>query len=216
MTYRAQLRLYFEPSAFICPTTTNKAQRSPRKPHNAPISLTYIADADEHHPAPLTTEKRFFLQIMRAHLQCLTQRQTPIKDLLDFVSGGWNAASAVSEALRRLNLENTVDVDILADERLGVQVGLLLPKVQTKVVLSFEVSAHVDGEGSEDGGQSDDVRLRTGVDVQGKVVYGEQYKEGKMGEFVRARIGGDLKGAQEAVRDLKARLVATGRKGVTV
>jgi len=204
MTYRSQLRLFFDTAAFA-----QDSARSPGKRDNKPISLTYIADADEHRPSPLTTEKRFFLQLMRVQLQCLVQRETKIKDLLAFVSKGWDSASDVSETLRRLAIENMVETSILSDERLGVKTVLLLPKVQTKVHLSFEIAAST---GSEDKG----LRLKTAVDVAGKVVYGEQYKEGKMGEFLKARVGEGMQGAEGAVRDLKARLVATGRKGVTV
>jgi len=206
MTYREQLRLFFDTSAFA-----QMVPRSPRKRDNKPISLTYIADADEHHPSPLTTEKRFFLQLMRVQLQCLVQRETKTKDLLAFVSKGWDAACNVSETLRRLAMENMVETSILSDERLGVKAVLLLPKVQTKVHLSFEISAST---GSADGDEV--LRLKTSVDVSGKVVYGEQYKEGKMGDFLKARVGASMQGAEGAVRDLKARLIATGRKGITV
>ena len=210
MTYHNQLRLFFDTAGFL-PSSTNAAtvttprKRSPKKRDNRPISLSYVADADEHHPQPLSTEKRFFLQLMRAQLQCLVQHQTSTKDLLTFVSKGWDTTCALSETIRRLHLEYPIDVSILSDERLGIDISMLLPKVQTKVLLSFEVGASIaEGPGP---------LLQTCTDVKGKVVYGEQYKEGKMGEFIKARIGGEMSGWEDAVRDLRARLVATGRKG---
>ncbi|TKX18425.1 hypothetical protein C1H76_9214 [Elsinoe australis] len=207
LNYRNDLQLFFSPTSFgTAPTTPSRRKsRSPRKLTNAPISLTYIADSQAK-PSPLTTEKRFFLQMMRAHLQMVDQSATSVKSLLNFVAQGWEIAISASETIRRLKLQHPVDVKILSDEALGVDVSMLLPDVQTKVTLSFEIGASIiDGEKG--------IVLETAVETKGRVVYGEQYKEGKMGEFLGQRTGRVLQGAEKAVAELKVRLEKTGRKG---
>lgn len=204
LDYKGQLQLFFDPLAF------NIQQSNDTPSENRPISLVYIADAAEHKSQQLTTDKRFFLQLIRAHLQCLVQSQTSVKDLLDLVSSGWETTCRIHQTLRRLEMENMVQISILSDERLGVEVALLLPKVQTKVRIFFEICASVGQEGED---SSTGPRVQTSLEVRGKVMYGEQYKEQKMGDFVLSRIGKSLDGWEIAVRDLKARLVATGRKG---
>lgn len=208
MVYHNQIQLFFDTAAF----SPCRSVSSPRKRENRPISLTYVADSHEYRPGPLTTEKRFFLQLMRAQLQCLVQHQTSIKDLLSFVSDGWNATTKIHETLRRLQMENIMDVSILSDERLGIRLSMLLPKVETKVRLHFELRASI----GFSNGNDQAFAVQTDLKVAGKVVYGEHYKEQKMGDFVMNRVGGGLEGWEDAVRDLKARLVATGRKGTQV
>ena len=66
MCYNHALQLFFRPASFV-QSFGNHPQ--PTEPGNSPISLTYIADTHEYHPQSLSTEKRFFLQIMRAQLQ---------------------------------------------------------------------------------------------------------------------------------------------------
>lgn len=105
-------------------------------------------------------------------------------------------------------MEYPLDVYILSDERLGIELSMLLPKVETKVRIAFEVCALI-----ATAGDGEAFAVQTGVKVTGKVVYGEKYKEGKMGEYILSLMGGEgLQGADGAVRELKARLVATGRK----
>lgn len=207
LNYRNDLQLFFSPTSFgNAPTTPSRRKsRTPRKLTNAPISLTYIADSQAK-PSPLTTEKRFFLQMMRAHLQMVDQSATSVKSLLNFVAQGWEIAISASETVRRLKLQYPVDVKILSDETLGVEVSMLLPDVQTKVALSFEIGASI-GDGEKG------MVLETAVETKGRVVYGEQYKEGKMGEFLGQRTGRALQGSEKAVAELKVRLEKTGRKG---
>ena len=203
MIYRSTLSLFFDTAAFA-----NSA--SAAKSGNQPISLTYIGNSDDlrpQHQRPLTTEKRFFLQLLRAQLQCLEQRDTRIKTLLEFVSKGWDVATSVSESIRGLRLEHPVAVAILSDERLGVMADVLLPKVQTKVRVTFEIGAGI--EVSEEGAMD----VQTSVGVSGKVVYGEAYNEKNMEGFLGRRCGGLGEGWVEGVRELRVKLVATGRKG---
>lgn len=100
---------------------------------------------------------------------------------------------------------------------MDVTAVVVLKGVSTKVEVGFEVTAAVVGE---DAGMEMVVKVRP----RARVVYGEMYKEDRMTEFVRgkvemvvgARSGGRGEGGQQwtdAVRDLRRKLVAQGRKG---
>lgn len=134
---------------------------------------------------------------------------------MKFVSGGWDIAVAASETIRRLRIEYPVRVNILSDERLGVSVDVLLPKVQTKVRVSFEISAAIvgGGGGHEEETKNTKFEVGTHVSIKGKVLYGEAYNERNMEGFLGRRCGGFGEGWDEAVRELRVKLVATGRKG---
>lgn len=204
MAYRNTLQLFFNSSSFkLVPSS-----QAP-KFDNSPISLTYIGGSTEKSAGEgLTTEKRFFLQLMRAQLQCLEQKSLSIKDLVDFVSKGWDTASRVAEQTRRLKLEHMVSTSILSDEQLSVEVDVLLPKVETKVRISLQLTSTLSGP--EEG----KVEMKNEMNVAAKVVYGEAYNEKNMSEFVGKRVrAAEFEGWDEVIRDLRARLVATGRKG---
>lgn len=202
MSYRSDLSLFFHTASF---STQNSAQP------NTPISLSYIGDSATPKSRPLTTTKRFFLQLLRAHVLCLPQHSTRISTLLDVVSKTWSTALAVSEGVRRLEQDHMAEEAILSDERMAIITTLLLPKLQTKVRATFEIV--VAAPVTE--GESVQARIKTDA----KVVYGEKYKEGKMAEFLAEKVGEVVKSKTEmgvwadAVMDLKARLIARGRKG---
>lgn len=155
------------------------------------------------------TEKRFFLQIMRAQLQCLQQSQTKVKDLLAFVSSSWEIASTIAEQARLLGVSYITEPTITSDEVMAIRSFILLNTMRTKVEVVFEVRVR-----SGDGVAS----LGVGVKSSAKVLYGEGLKEKKMGEFLESKIAGKGKGAKErgiwakAVRELEERLVARGKK----
>lgn len=208
MTYRNNLQLFFTPSAFA---TTSSI--------NAPISLTYIGDSETRHrrPVPLPTHSRFFLQFLRAHLQCLSQSRTTPRALLNFVSTGWDKACSLDREVRALGFAARTVARIRSDEIMDVTAVVVLKGVSTKVEVGFAVTAAVVGE---DAGMEMVVKVRP----RARVVYGEMYKEDRMTEFVRgkvemvvgARSGGRGEGGQQwtdAVRDLRRKLVAQGRKG---
>lgn len=202
MTYNGTLQLFFTPASF-------KSNGSPAELENSPISLTYIADAHEYHSQPLTTEKRFFLQIMRAQLQCLQQSQTKVKDLLAFVSSSWEIASKIAEQARVLAVSYITEPTITSDEVMAVRSFILINAMKTKVEVVFEVKVR-----SGDGVAS----LGVGVKSNAKVCYGEGLKEKKMGEFLESKIAGKGKGGKDrgvwakAVGELEERLVARGKK----
>ncbi|KAK1813264.1 hypothetical protein LTR12_012327 [Friedmanniomyces endolithicus] len=212
MAYKSQLQLFFHPAAFLKPTLDQSEAKAHQRP-NAPISLVYIAETrhhrqqtHQHQPKDLPTTLRFFLQFLRASLHALPQSSTRVAELLGLVSSGWDAALAVAEAERRLDLEGITTARIVSDERLAVETWMLFPGIRTKVRLGFEVSAGV-GEGLG-------VRVSTGVET--KVVYGEGWDEGKMAGIVRERLsgsgggsgGGTVSGSEwsEGVRALRTKL----------
>lgn len=201
MTYNRTLQLFFTPSFF----TPSGSQSDAISRENAPISLTYIADAHEYHPQPLTTEKRFFLQIVRAQLQCLQQPQTKVKDLLSFVRNSWETACTITNEAKTLGVSYITEPTITSDEVMAIHSTILLRAIRTKVEVVFEVRVR-SGEGVFDLG----VTVKSGA----KVVYGEDLKEKKMTEFLESKIKG-VKGHgvwAQAVGELEQRLLARGRK----
>ncbi|KAJ4373947.1 hypothetical protein N0V83_002686 [Neocucurbitaria cava] len=200
LTHLNDLELFFHPSAF--------ASNSPNSP-NASISLAYIGDTATPHPRPLTTSKRFFLQLIRAHLHCIPQSQTPISSLLSLVKNSWATALAVAEGIRCLEHSYITEEFILSDERMGVAANMLLPTVQTKVKVLFEVGVGGIGERG----------VETEVGVKAEVVYGEKYGEEKMGAFLRDFCGSEVRDVDgmsvwaDGMCDLASRLRKTGRKG---
>jgi kinetochore protein Spc7/SPC105 len=198
MTHMNDLELYFMPSAFATGSNTP----------NESISLAYIGDSATPHPRPLTTSKRFFLQLIRAHLHCIPQSQTRISSLLALVKNSWATALAVAEGVRWLEHDYITDEFILSDERMAIAANMLLPTLQTKVKVTFDVGVSLGKEGVE-----------TDVSAKAEVVYGEKYGEEKMGAFLRDFCGNEIKNEEgmvvwaDAMLDLSARLKKTGRKG---
>ena len=203
MTYDRTLQLFFTPSSFRTNREDEKLVTSASE--NAPISLTYIADAHPYHPLPLTTEKRFFLQIVRAQLQCLQQSQTTIKDLLTFVSSSWKTASGIAEEARILGVSYITEPTITSDEVMAVRSSVLLQAMRTKVEVGFEVKVR-SGDGV--------AALATTIKASARVCYGEALKEKKMAEFLESKIKGvkDRGVWVKAVRELEERLIARGKK----
>lgn len=102
--------------------------------------------------------------------------------------------------MHRLDIERITHCDILSDERLAVKTMLLIPNVETKVNITFEIGAVVKDMAFE-------VKLKARADV----AYGEQYREDKMRDFLKAKMSEGASWA-DAVRELKARLAKRGRK----
>jgi kinetochore protein Spc7/SPC105 len=198
MTHVNDLELYFHPSAFGTGGNTP----------NASISLTYVGDAATPHPRPLTTSKRFFLQLIRAHLHCLPQSQTRVAELLALVKNAWAVALAVAEGVRWLEHNFITDEFILSDERMAISANMLLPSLQTKVKCTFEISVAIGADGVE-----------ANVEPMAELVYGEKYKVDKMRDFLgdfcgtKVKAHGDMAVWADGVLDLAQRLKATGRKG---
>lgn len=205
MTYRRALQLYFSPGAF----KSNSSQVEVARWENASISLTYIADGHEYHPQPLSTEKRFFLQIMRAQLQFLQQADVTVKDLLHFISSSWEKACQVAEEARMLGVHYMIEPTIMSDETMAVNCSILLRAIKTKVDVAFEVSIR-----SGDGVAGLDVTVKPSA----RVVYGEVLNAKKMGDFLEQKLDAK-KGAHgesvpwlQVVGELEQKLIKRGKK----
>jgi len=198
MTYMNDLKLYFQPSAFA--TGSQSA--------NASISLAYIGDSAAPHPRPLTTSKRFFLQLIQAHLHCIPQSQTRISELLEVIKTSWATSLAVAEGVRWLEHNHITEESILSDERMAISINLLLPTLQTKIKVIFNIDVALSDKGVE-----------TEVNAKAELVYGEKYKVDKMGGFLKDFCGDKVKDQKDmsiwadGVLDLASRLKAIGRKG---
>jgi kinetochore protein Spc7/SPC105 len=198
MTHLNDLELYFVPSAFATGINTP----------NGSISLAYIGDSATPHPRAFTTSKRFFLQLIRAHLHGIPQSQTRISSLLSLVKNGWATAIAVAEGVRWLEHSYITEEFILSDERMAISANMLLPSLQTKIKATFEVGVGLGKKGVE-----------TDVNMKAEVIYGEKYGEEKMGAFLRDFCGNEVKDEKsmsvwaDGMLDLAARLKKTGRKG---
>ena len=207
ITYKRTLQLYFTPHSF---QTSDRHHDAEVVQANTPISLAYIADAHEHRPQPLTTEKRFFLQIMRAQLQFLEQSKVKTSELLNFVSSSWEKACRIAEDARLLGVQYVTEPTILSDEILAIRSVFLLRQMKTKVQVLFEI-----GVRSGAGAKGIDVAVKPSATV----VYGEELNGKKMGDLLAQEIGGKRKGKDadvrrwaQAVKELEERLVARGKK----
>lgn len=201
MTYKHSLQLFFTPSSFL----PDGKDQKPATKENTPISLTYIADAHEHHPQPLTTERRFFLQIIRAQLQCVHQSRTRTKNLLAFIGQSWETACTVATEIKALDVNYITEPTITADEIMAIRSTIFLKAMRTKVEVTFEAKV-----GSSEGVTG----LSLGVKPTARVCYGETLNEKKMSEFLESRIKG-VKGFgvwAQATRELEERLIARGKK----
>ena len=202
MTYKRVLQLYFTPVAFKCSENSPNAAQ----PGNAPISLTYIKDGDDHHPQPLTTEKRFFLQIMRAQLQFLEQSRMTAKDLLGFISTTWGKACYIAEEAHVLGVHYLTEPTILSDETLAVNCDILLRNLKSKVAIAFEVKI--------DSGE-DIAGVGVTVTPRARAVYGEVLNGKKMCDFMKQKLGecnGEAGSWLKIVGDLEQRLIARGKR----
>ncbi|KAF2454348.1 hypothetical protein BDY21DRAFT_353710 [Lineolata rhizophorae] len=98
---------------------------------------------------------------------------------------------------------------------------VLLAGLRTKVRVGFEVEAEagLDVRGEETGCPRATPTLNVRVGTTAEVVYGERYKEDKMAEFLSSYVGEKVRNPAEmgvwadAVRELRDRLVARGKKG---
>lgn len=201
MTYKGALQLYFAPDSFMVGSKSLVAAN----PENSSIGLDYIAGNHEDHPQPLTTEKRFFLQIMRLQLRCLHQSQTTTHDLLAFVSRSWETACAIGEEIRILEVSYITEPTIISDEVMIIQSTVLVRGMKTKVETCFKVQAQA-GEGIAD--------LEVAVKSSVAVVYGERRSEKKMADFLDQKLSeSDESGSWlNAVKKMEERLIARGKK----
>lgn len=213
LSYRNEIELFFHPFSF---QDARSPMSSPSKAahSNMPISLIYNPKAVLKQSAEPNTMQRFFLQLLRAHLLGLPQCSTPISTLLKLVSQGWDKCRTMNEAVRQLDMLGMTDVAILGDEQIRIAAAILLPQVDSKVQIMFDV-----GVGLMHNLQGDnDVGVGAKFTSSAKAVYGERYDEDKMGEFLKTFCGEQVGGFEsaagwaDAVDDLRRRLIKRGRK----
>ncbi|KAK5064294.1 hypothetical protein LTR84_000127 [Exophiala bonariae] len=171
MMYKNELRLFMYPQVYQATPSTAR-RRSGRKSAStsgpsAPISLTFAPINDEgiESSAPqLSTEKRFFLQLIRSQLHAFSMMpkgSISTKSLLSTVSQGWDLAGRISQELRLLNMVGITSASILGDEKLGVRVMLILPR-RGRVDIEFAVTVTILTDGD----------IVASTNVTAKAVYG--------------------------------------------
>lgn len=205
MTYRKEIELVFDASAFL----PSVPKASSGQPANSRIDLWYIAANRQQNPLPLTQEKEFFLQSIRDYVRSLSQSRTHVKQLLRAVSTGWDKANAAADNIRMLNIICPTEIAKTSDNSIVVRSSLLIAPLQTRVALKFDMM-------SASGKDGVDVTVQPGATV----LYGEKFNEPVMKNFLVDRIGNciERKGMKtkvpwvSAVSELGDKLLARGRK----
>ena len=203
LTYHNALSLFVQPENF--------------HPHadpaslNGPISLTLAnppaltSSSDE----AVATSARFFLQLLRAHLLAIPQSRTPLRSVLSLVAAGHALSTSVAAQIDALrNACFPTEVSIVSDTQLEVKARVVLRATRTVVEARFTVHASTESGKEEIG-------MGAWVAAEAKVVYGEELKERRMGEFLMEKVAGQIGGWAEAVGELEARLVAKARKAAS-
>jgi kinetochore protein Spc7/SPC105 len=156
LRYRNVLRLFCYPAAFQQLSRERSGRRGSRRSKSssgssAPISLTYApVEGDAARSADLTTQERFYLQLLQGQLHALAvlpPGSVSPKMLLTLVSEGWDLASKVSEEIRLLDIAGITNVSILSDERLGIKCMVMLPD-NCRVDVQFVLSVNAANEGN--------------------------------------------------------------------
>lgn len=190
MRYKRELELAFD----IASLQNQKPQ----------IDLRYVPTTQQYPPLP---EKQFFLHHIRQHLH--KSPPSHPRRLLTVVSAAWDKAGVVSENIRRLKLSFPTSVKQPNPEnegRLTVTASVLLAQLQTRVEVVIGLNLGSD----KDGG-----RVEVAVQPEARVVYGEGFNAGKMGEFLRGRMAEGEMGWDEAVLGLWRKLAGgKGGRGV--
>ncbi|KAF6838310.1 chromosome segregation protein (Spc7 kinetochore protein) [Colletotrichum musicola] len=196
MTYHREIEVVFDISAF-----------QPKK-KNSRIDLWYIAANRESNPVASSPEKDFFLQCIRDHVRGLPQSRTKIAGLLHMIRTAWDAAVSTSNHVRQLNITFPTSVVRTSDSSIAVKSSILMASLETKVEVALEIRSASKPEGVE-----------FSLHPEAKVIYGEHFNTGKIGEFLSTHLGDKAlsqeEGApswSEVVVNLHERLLARGRK----
>ncbi|KAI1392821.1 Spc7-domain-containing protein [Hypoxylon trugodes] len=197
MTYKKEIELVFDAAAF-----------KGLKPTNSRIDLWYIAANRELDPKPSTPEKEFFIQCIRDHVRSLVQAQTKLKDLLHMVSAAWEKANRTALNVRMIDTTYRNNTTKTSDSSITIRTIVLLKPLKTRV--DIEIALH---------GQSTPTGVEVTIAPQARIVYGEQFKEDKITEYLTSRIGTRVVTKEEqnvfwvdALVELEERLIARGQK----
>ncbi|KAK1238275.1 hypothetical protein MKX07_006421 [Trichoderma sp. CBMAI-0711] len=193
MTYKREIELVLDITSF-----------QPKQP-NSPIDLWYIADSRAVNPLPRTAEKEFFLQCIREHIQAMSQSRTKLSHLLSVVKTAWVKSNWISRQLSRINVIFPTKVSKTSESSIAVTSSLLLAPLETRIEVVFNLKGSSGPEG-----------VNVDVSTDAKVIYGEQFNVGKVGEFLGTRIGKSV-GAEgepwsDVVAELYEKLIARGKK----
>ncbi|PHH73612.1 hypothetical protein CDD80_3704 [Ophiocordyceps camponoti-rufipedis] len=163
-----------------------------------PVDVRLAAGSREQ----VSTDRQFMLRYIGQHVQTLsTAGASQLSELLRVVGRGWDKARLVARQISRINMVFPTKVAQTSETSLSVTSRLLLVPLKTLI----EVGLKLDGSDDND----------VAVSVSARVIYGEQFNEGKMGEFLAARIGQRVEAGQDwsdALVELRRRLVAKGGK----
>ena len=206
MEFRGEVQLAFDAASF----RSNEPGSTARKGDDSPIEAAYIGGRHEHEAKEITPVQHFFVQSINATVQSLVQRETRVKDLLDLVSACWAKCTAVGEETRQLNLRWPTMAAPRTGMTLEVESALLLPELATKVAVVFDVAVE----------QPKAASVAVEVRPRARVVYGERFNEGKMGEYLAGQVEDTVAGAPgeqrgswgQAVESLGEKLKARGKK----
>ncbi|KAL6889345.1 Spc7 domain-containing protein [Trichoderma longibrachiatum] len=193
MTYKREIELVLDITSF-----------QPKQP-NSPIDLWYIADSRAVHPLPRTLEKDFLLQCIREHIRAMPQNRTKLSHLLSVVKTAWDKSNWISREVGRINVTFPTKVTKTSDSSIAVTSSLLLAPLETRIEVIFNLKGSSGPEG-----------VNVDVSADARVVYGEQFNVGKVGEFLGTRIGKRV-GAEgepwsDVVVELYEKLIARGKK----
>ncbi|ETS00868.1 Spc7-domain-containing protein [Trichoderma reesei RUT C-30] len=193
MTYKREIELVLDITSF-----------QPKQP-NSPIDLWYIADSRAVNPLPRTAEKEFFLQCIREHIRAMSQSRTKLSHLLSVVKTAWDKSNWISRQVSRINVIFPTKVSKTSDSSIAVTSSLLLAPLETRIEVVFNLKGSSGPEG-----------VNVDVSTDAKVIYGEQFNVGKVGEFLGTRIGKSV-GAEgepwsDVVAELYEKLIARGKK----
>ncbi|KAM0511691.1 hypothetical protein ACHAPE_009650 [Trichoderma viride] len=193
MTYKREIELVVDTTSF-----------QPQQPSSR-IDLWYIADSREVNPQPKTAEKEFLLQCIRDHIRTISQSGTKMSHILKRVQAAWDKTNWISREVGRINVTFPTKVTKTSDSSIAVTSSLLLAPLETRV----EVVFHLRGSSGPEG-------VDVNVSTDAKVVYGEQFNVGKVGEFLATRIGKSVGAEGEpwsnVVVELYNKLIARGKK----
>ncbi|PTB40503.1 uncharacterized protein TrAFT101_005686 [Trichoderma asperellum] len=193
MTYKREIELVVDITSF-----------QPQQPSSR-IDLWYIADSREVNPQPKTAEKEFLLQCIRDHIRTISQSGTKLSHILKIVQAAWDKSNWISQEVGRINVTFPTKVTKTSDSSIAVTSSLLLAPLETRVEVAFKLKGSSGPEGVD-----------VNVSTDAKVVYGEQFNVGKVGEFLATRIGKSVGAGGEqwsnVVVELYDKLIARGKK----
>ncbi|KAL7926826.1 hypothetical protein ACQKWADRAFT_308784 [Trichoderma austrokoningii] len=193
MTYKRDIELVVDITSF-----------QPQQPSSR-IDLWYIADSREVNPQPKTVEKEFLLQCIRDHIRTISQSGAKLPHILKIVQAAWDKSNWISREVGRINVTFPTKVTKTSDSSIAVTSSLLLAPLETRVEVAFNLRGSTGPEGVD-----------VNVSTEAKVVYGEQFNVGKVGEFLATRIGKSVGAEGEpwsnVVVELYNKLIARGKK----